>query len=452
MREIAEREAWKRLGRNKSAPVSLTRIVPLDGDVQLALDKRCLVLAGFNGAGNSMTLDAISRSLSNESAIVRLHEICEQVRSVLRSRSDIEQMEAEVGPISIDRDTIQSLGRVIGRDYDAVEWYGLELEPTYEGFAGWPTADDQMLTPHFRVEHEGLSYSSLQMGLGEFSVHLLFWILWQLRDSPGKVILLDEPDAYLPPRTRMRFLALLLTMAEKYSWQLVLTTHSEELISAAYENAALVVLSRQGGVAHCYPSAEYGSAIVKELVSQSPADLILFCEDESAAALVRAILHAHAQELAETTAVIWKDGDGYLRKLAQHLPRTDASPVRFSLVFDGDQRPPVGEEASSERSGWPSMYLPTSQSPDALFRTSKANPVALGESLGCQQAQLSMALDALQGSDDHDWVNGLCERFGSRTATLGGWCRTGVYGAGVIDSDGREWFNGCSSFCQSCWW
>jgi hypothetical protein len=35
---------------------------------------------------------------------------------------------------------------------------------------------------------------------------------------------------------------------------------------------------------------------------------------------------------------------------------------------------------------------------------------------------------------------------------LGGWCRTGVYGAGVIDSDGREWFNGCSSFCQSCWW
>jgi beta-glucosidase-like glycosyl hydrolase len=37
-------------------------------------------------------------------------------------------------------------------------------------------------------------------------------------------------------------------------------------------------------------------------------------------------------------------------------------------------------------------------------------------------------------------------------AYLGGWCRTRVYGAGVIDSDGREWFNGCSSFCQSCWW
>ena len=37
-------------------------------------------------------------------------------------------------------------------------------------------------------------------------------------------------------------------------------------------------------------------------------------------------------------------------------------------------------------------------------------------------------------------------------AGLGGWCRTGVYGAGVIDSGGREWFNGCSPFCQSCWW
>src|SRR5450759_4771144 len=28
----------------------------------------------------------------------------------------------------------------------------------------------------------------------------------------------------------------------------------------------------------------------------------------------------------------------------------------------------------------------------------------------------------------------------------------GCLRAGVIDSDGREWFNGCSSFCQSCWW
>lgn len=418
MREIAEREAWRRLGRSSSAAVSLTRIVPLDGGVQLALDKRCLVLAGFNGAGKSMTLDAISRSLLNESAIVRLHEICEQVRSVLRSRSDIEQMEAEVGPMSIEKETVQSLSRVIGRDYDNVEWYGLELEPTYEGFAGWPTSDDQMLMPHFRVEHEGVSYSSLQMGLGEFSVHLLFWILWQLRDSPGKVILLDEPDAYLPPSTRMRFVALLLAMAEKYDWQVVMTSHSEELISAAYENDALIVLSRHGGIAHCLPSAEYGLAVVRELVSQPSADLMLFCEDESAAALVRAILHTYAADLAETTAVIWKDGDGYLRKLAQHLPRTDASPVRFSLVFDGDQRPPVGEGLTSELSRWPTMYLPTAQSPDALFRTSKADPVALRESLRCNQEELRMALDALQGSDDHDWVNGLCRRFGPRTATL----------------------------------
>jgi hypothetical protein len=29
---------------------------------------------------------------------------------------------------------------------------------------------------------------------------------------------------------------------------------------------------------------------------------------------------------------------------------------------------------------------------------------------------------------------------------LGGWCRTGVYGAGVINSGGREWFNGWLQF------
>jgi hypothetical protein len=34
----------------------------------------------------------------------------------------------------------------------------------------------------------------------------------------------------------------------------------------------------------------------------------------------------------------------------------------------------------------------------------------------------------------------------SERTDLGGWCRTGVYGAGVIDSGGREWFNGWPRF------
>ncbi|MGH3722406.1 MAG: hypothetical protein ACRDRI_26940 [Pseudonocardiaceae bacterium] len=255
--------------------------------------------------------------------------------------------------MSIDKEMCKSLGRVVGRDYGTVEWYGLELEPTYEGFPGWPTSGNQFLIPHFRVGHDGAGYGSLHMGLGEFSVHLLFWILWQFRDSPGKIILLDESDAYLPPGTRMRFLVLILTLARKYERQLVMTSHSEALISAADEHGALVVLSRQGGIAHRYHSSERGFAIVKELIAPTSVDLILFCEDESAAVLVQALLNKHSPDFLEAVAVIWKDGDGYLRKLAQHLPRTDASPVRFTLVFDGDQRPAGVDVPENQLHRWP---------------------------------------------------------------------------------------------------
>ena len=57
----------------------------------------------------------------------------------------------------------------------------------------------------------------------------------------------------------------------------------------------------------------------------------------------------------------------------------------------------------------------------------------------------------VSGAPQFVYVAAMAGKVAARNA-LGGWCRTGVYGAGVIDSDGREWFNGCSSFCQSCWW
>ncbi|MET7993106.1 hypothetical protein ABZU76_19645 [Amycolatopsis sp. NPDC005232] len=394
-------------------------MIDLGGNQSIVLDKRCHVLAGFNGAGKSETLARIAEALGNSSQIIRLHEICEQVRAVLQSRTDIEDMETEVGSLPIPDDVIESICSVVGRDYESVEWFNLELEPSAGSFPNWPWLnDDQSIVPHFKVEQDGISYGSTQMGLGEFSVHLLFWILRQLESGPGTLLLLDEPDAYLPPRTRMRFLAHLLNLARKQEWQLVLSSHAEQLISAAHEHDALVVLVRHAGEVSWYRSTEHGAELIQDLVHNSAADLILFCEDESAAALTRAILRNQAPDLADRTAVLWKDGDGYLRKLAQHLPRTSASPVKFSLVFDGDQEARIASLAERDLGRWPVLTLPTGVSPDELFRQVKNVPSELASALGTTEALLSVALSALAGSEGHDWVNEIARRFGPRTSAL----------------------------------
>ena len=106
----------------------------------------------------------------------------------------------------------------------------MDFEPNEEYRENFRWPDGQILVPYFRVKHEGIEYSSLDMGLGEFSIRLLFRIFAQYRASPHLFVLLDEPDAYLPPITAGRLLARLLNVAKEEEWTLVIATHSEAMI------------------------------------------------------------------------------------------------------------------------------------------------------------------------------------------------------------------------------
>lgn len=412
MRLRAEREVWPRAIRQRqSSPVAP---FTLPSGKNLELSRPCTVLAGLNGAGKTRALHLLAASAPDSSLLIQLHELCEHARASLRSRIDIADMEEEAGPIEVDERTVQHLGRIIGRDYEYVEWYSLEFEPNedYRETFRWP--GDQILVPHFKVKHGGIEYSSLEMGLGEFSIHLLFWVFELYRDATDLFVLLDEPDAYLPPVTAERLASRIIHIANSRNWTLVIATHSESIIELACENDAFVLLRSSASGIEAYGSKDYGVGIAAELLPPRGVAAVVFCEDESAAALTRAILQRDPSWLAASTAVTWKDGDGYLRMLAKHLPRYKGMSISFALVFDGDQRGSI-EESSA---GWPSLCLPSDTSPDALFRTLSEDPIALATSLGVEPYKVVTALDALQGSDDHDWVNGICDRLGSRTAVL----------------------------------
>lgn len=414
MRLRAEREVWpnaiKQRRNSQVAPV------PLPSGLDLKLTLPCTVLAGLNGAGKTRALRLLSESMTEKALLVQLHELCEHARASLRSRTDVLDMEEEAGPIELDQTTVQHLGRIIGRDYEYVQWYSLDFEPNedYRESFRWPGG--QILVPHFKVKHGGVEYSSLDMGLGEFSVHLLFWIFELYRDTKDIYVLLDEPDAYLPPVTAERLASRVIHTANSRNWTLVIATHSEAIIELACDNDSLVLLRTGPLGIEAYGSQDHGVGIAAELLPPRGVAAVLFCEDESAAALTRAILQRDRSWISTSTAVIWKDGHGYLRMLAKHLPRYKGMNISFGLVFDGDQRGAIDETESP--SDWPSLCLPSHVSPDALFRTLRTDPSALAKSLGVALHQVNLALDALQGADEHDWVNGICDRLGTRTAVL----------------------------------
>lgn len=414
MRSVAEKQVWSQLNNARRDEEVLEVPIGSPG-ASLALPGPCTVIAGLNGAGKTRALRGFEEFLGEKAILIRLHELCEHARANLRARNDIAEMAEETGPLTLDPLTLNHLGRIIGRDYDYVEWYALDFEPSPDYVASFKWQEDQINVPHFRVMHKGIEYSSLEMGLGEFSVHLLFWIMSQHRE-PGLFLLLDEPDAFLPPVTAERLLHRLLKVIQTNDWRLVVATHSQSMIEAACENDAFVLLRHGIEGAEAHSSSDLGPSIADELLPARPINSILFCEDEAAAALVRAILASDSVWRVASTSVIWKNGEGYLRVLAQHLPRYHGMKISMALVFDGDQRASVNNAEVETK--WPSVFLPSDQAPDALFRQLAADAPALAQALGKPDAVVNAALDALEGADDHDWVNGLCERLGVRTHVL----------------------------------
>lgn len=408
MRGVVEDKQWSALKKARSGVPE--RLVAVSGYPTIDLGVPCAVVGGRNGAGKSRLLRTIADAVGDQSLLIDLHHLCEQALIVLRSREDFDDMAEEFGVIGPDEDRLNDVRRIVGRDYEVIEWFALEVEPADDLVAerfSW--SGEQPLVPYFRVSYRDSAYDAREMGLGEFGVHFLFWILEQYRDERDLVLLLDEPDAYLPPVGVSALLSRLLRLCLDRGWSMIVSTHSEELIKQAVENESFLFL-RAGPNAEILGTHSGDDPRVAEtLLARPPIRQVLFCEDESAFHLLRSLLEHFDRPQSLMSTILWRDGDGYLRALHRALPRAPHPDIRFAYLFDGDQRTALPTALNGR---WPALPLPTGNDPDSLFKGMSESSDKLAAKLDVAADDLGRRLEALEGKDPHDWVNDLCDAYG----------------------------------------
>jgi hypothetical protein len=371
---------------------------------QVNIQSLVTIFAGLNGVGKTRLLDRLSDRLGDGGRFISLHDLCGWLKRILLDRNDLADAKEEVDPLQVDQDTFEAVRSIVGRGYSDIEWYALEFDDSpFRPILG------EDVVPYFRVTDGAVSYEMGEMGLGELAAHVLLWTLWYLREQSGIVVLLDEPDAYFPPRSREPLLDYVGSVAVTRNQAFVLTSHSREAIERGLTyKGTLAYMGRDGGTVRVTTDFPDVREIVRTvLYPDNPVELIGWTEDEAAHAFVLALCDRLDTTLGSRLALYWTTGMGDIEALEEHIPRPEGfvRTVEFVFFVDGDQE--VREPADSK---WPRVILPGRKSPDELFRDYAPEAIdSLVNAFGRSREIVISMLEKIEGRESHDWTNELAD-------------------------------------------
>jgi predicted ATPase len=368
------------------------------------------VIFGLNGSGKTRLLRRISEQVSN-STLVELSPLINYMKDELASRADVEGLIEETSPQRLDAALNTAVRDLVRRDYDEVSWYAVPISDS--PFAA--LVDDDVV-PIFVVKYASTTYDFRGMGLGELAAHLLLWIISYGRSAENSILLLDEPEAFLPPPSRESLMAYVLSASLAGGYPVVVATHSIELIQAALSaEAAVLAVERNHLLTLVGPSVELQNRVAGLYATPQSVRRIFVCEDESAFILGREYLKAQYPRIWQESCFLWCSGFGDLLSVWKHLPRPSVPPdglPMLAFLADGDKQAEVAAAVAKNSTGklaWPFICLP--DDPDTLYKKYSMDGVAgLARTFGIPEYEFSGFLDTIKGRDAHDWVSDVLTR------------------------------------------
>lgn len=243
------------------------------------------------------------------------------------------------------------------------------------------------------IVRNGIRYSELQMGYGE---RRCLYVLDKILRLPDKsTILLEEPEASLHPSAQAEFARFLLELSEQKGHQILLTSHSEHIISAL-PSESRVYLHRIPGTMQTKVIYGLPARQARALLSDGQQfALQVVVEDKVAEALLKALFRKHDPTLLSTVSVLAASAGAQelkkLSKLFAVIPNTVA-------VLDGDQ---VAQPADKV------FVLPGGKPPEVFIFESKSFASLLLSRYGIEVSVLRASFGT---ANHHKWFDLLARK------------------------------------------
>lgn len=292
--------------------------------------------------------------------------------------------------------------KVLAQNYDSITSHKTDVSTRY---------GNRLTT----VTRDGLTYSESNMGFGEArTLHLISL----LETIPEKsLVLIEEPETSLHLSAQQQFAHYLMDVCAVRRHQIFLTTHSEFMLHAL-PSASRIFLDRRGAAVMPIPGLTASQA--KSLMAEGLVKALnILVEDETAKAVLSAIIRRHDPALGTTWAIhVGGDKD----RLAATIGCLKGTTISIAAVRDGD----VGDAPKENI-----FKLPGTHPPEIEVFLSAAVEKHMTDAYGLNLPNFRATLT---GVDHHEWFHRLAVKLGIDPKALT-WETARVYVSGLPEAE-----------------
>jgi predicted ATPase len=295
----------------------------------------------------------------------------------------------EVSAQSLSPELTTYFASIMGRPYDSARFALADVDRYRQ--VGVVTAGN-------------LEFSQFHQGAGEDATLDLIALLQNVPDTA--LVVLDEAEASLHPRSQRRLIHFLLWLARTKQLQIILSTHSPYILEELPPEARIFLDRTTAGISVLYGVTP--ELVLNRMDDIDKPDAYVMTEDEEAAILATTILRAAGVDITRISFV--PVGPANIVAAIGIAALSPRFPVKAIGVVDADQQAQQGSVK------FPGSYCPEKQLLDDIKAHASAQLGArLGLSFDAVQTAISRATSA---PDPHDWPDHLARRTGQTVSYL----------------------------------
>ncbi|MFA3759458.1 ATP-dependent endonuclease [Yersinia sp. 2466 StPb PI] len=252
---------------------------------------------------------------------------CSRILEYIRNTKNFHEIiEGEGENIAFNDERIKTqIERIIGKQYKKV---------VFREVTG--AIEDDYTFPYFEIElSSGIKYSNVDMGMGEFSV---FYILWFIRSCErNSIVFIEEPENFISANTQSYLMDKIAEQADINKLWIMLSTHSEHILSRISLDNTKVLLKRPSDITHLV-EPRYREKYLTALGLTPQLDGVIFVEDVFSADFLTFLLSKLSPSFLKNHKVLPIRCDSNIEKIISHYEPLRKIPISFIGVFDADQQ------------------------------------------------------------------------------------------------------------------